>query len=152
MGSRHIFLVIVLFGCGVAAAKVPLPRPRPPSDVLPISFNAGADFDLGSVSADPTPCDRRLAGVAAIEPLPRLIGPGACGGADMVELDAVLLQDGGRVAVEPAAVLNCTMAEAVSGWLREDAAPALARLGSPLRAVENYDSYECRSRNRVVGA
>lgn len=26
------------------------------------------------------------------------------------------------------------------------------KLGSPLRAVENYDSYECRSRNRIPGA
>jgi hypothetical protein len=31
-------------------------------------------------------------------------------------------------------------------------APLAAGLGSPLSALDNYDSYECRGRNRVVGA
>ena len=54
--------------------------------------------------------------------------------------------------MQPPAVLNCRMAESVAAWLRNDAAPELAKLGSPLRALENYDSYECRSRNRIAGA
>jgi hypothetical protein len=31
-------------------------------------------------------------------------------------------------------------------------APLAAGLGSPLSALDNYDSYECRGRNRVAGA
>ncbi len=31
-------------------------------------------------------------------------------------------------------------------------AAAALDLGSPLRAVQNYDSYDCRGRNNVVGA
>jgi hypothetical protein len=31
-------------------------------------------------------------------------------------------------------------------------APRIAKLGSPLRGVQNYDSYECRDRNRIKGA
>jgi hypothetical protein len=44
------------------------------------------------------------------------------------------------------------MAESLSAWLRDEVAPRLARLGAPLRSVENYDSYECRSRNRIKGS
>jgi hypothetical protein len=31
-------------------------------------------------------------------------------------------------------------------------APVAARLGSALRGIENFDSYDCRGRNRVFGA
>jgi hypothetical protein len=44
------------------------------------------------------------------------------------------------------------MAEAVAIWLREDVAPTALQVGSPLRGVDNFDSYECRGRNRVRGA
>jgi hypothetical protein len=144
-------------GCGLAAAKdVPLPRPRPAITIAfaPPSFAkaAGPDFNAAAVASKPTDCDRQLAGVAAFTPLPRLMGPGACGGDDMVELQAVLLPDHSRIAIKPAAVLRCAMAVTFSAWLREDVVPRAAKLGSALREVENYDSYECRSRNRVAGA
>ena len=45
------------------------------------------------------------------------------------------------------------MAAAITDWIREEIAPAVAdKLGSPLRAVENFDSFSCRGRNRVTGA
>ena len=43
------------------------------------------------------------------------------------------------------------MAEAIVQWVREDVAPLVGRLGK-LRQLDNYDSYECRGQNRVVGA
>jgi hypothetical protein len=49
-------------------------------------------------------------------------------------------------------MLNCGMAESFSTWLRDEAAPRAAKLGSPLASIENYDSYECRPRNRIIGA
>jgi hypothetical protein len=151
VGMRLLFALLTLVGaCGVAAA-VPLPRPRPPIATA-APFGAAAVTDLGNVSSAPTPCDRRLSAMAAVTLLPRLIGPGACGGHDMVELDAVLMPDAHRIAVEPPAVLNCAMAESLAAWLREEAAPRVAKLGSRLTAIENYDSYECRTRNRVPGA
>ncbi len=113
---------------------------------------AGLDFDAADVSSAATPCDQRLAAMAEIEPMPRLIGPGACGGRDMVELTSVLLPDNTRVAVKPAPVLQCAMAESFAAWLRDEVAPDVGKRGSPLVAVENYDSYECRSHNRVPGA
>ena len=36
--------------------------------------------------------------------------------------------------------------------MRDDIAPIAATLGAPLAAVANFDSYECRGRNRFFGA
>jgi hypothetical protein len=154
---RLLFALVSLtgLGCGLAAAEeVPLPRPRPPVWTEPRSFAeaAGPNFDAAEVSTEPTDCDRRLQGMAAIAPIPRLIGPGACGGRDMVELDAVLMPDKSRIDIKPAPVLRCEMAESFAAWVRDETAPRVARLGSALRSIENYDSYECRGRNRVSGA
>ena len=146
-------LILSITGSAQAAAdQVPLPPARPAIWLEPHSFAeavAGLDFDAADVGSEPTPCDARLADQAAIELLPRLIGPGGCGGRDMVKVDAVLLPANNRVAVEPPAVLSCTMAESLVDWLRDAAAPRVAKLGSTLAAVENYDFYECRPRNRL---
>ena len=107
-----------------------------------------ADFN----SAEPTGCDQRLAAIAAIKPMPRLIGPGACGGSDMVELEAVLMPDRSRIDLTPPPVLRCAMAESLAAWIRDEAAPRVAATGAALRSVDTYDDFECRGRNRVVGA
>jgi hypothetical protein len=145
---RLLFALAALAGFGGAAAAgdIPLPRQRPPVEA------AAVVPQLGEVTADPTPCDQRLAAVAEIRALPRLIGPGACGGSDMVELDAVLLADRSRIALKPAPALRCAMAESLATWLRDDAAPLAGKLGAALRAVETYDDFSCRGRNRVAGA
>ena len=144
-------------GCGLAVAEdVPLPRPRPaivpPFEPQSFAEAAGPHFNAAAVTDQATDCDQRLAAVATAALMPRLIGPGACGGDDLVELDSVLLPDNTRVAVQPPALLSCVMAESFSAWLREEVAPHAEKLGSKLRVVENYDSYECRTRNRVPGA
>jgi hypothetical protein len=181
MWRRTALVVSIGLSCGVAAApvaapdpkvapdttaaavapSVPLPRPRPAAIAAPSadwsephSFGeaAGPDFDAADVTSEPSPCRLRLEKFAEVEPMPRLIGPGACGGSDMVEIEAVQARDGGRIAIKPPALLACGMAETVAMWLREDAAPQVAALGSTLSAIENYGSYECRSRNRLPGA
>jgi hypothetical protein len=81
-----------------------------------------------------------------------LVGAGECGAADVVQLEAVVLPDHTRVAVTPPAILRCTFAEAVVHWVREDVAPAVRELGAPLKGLDNYASYDCRGRNRVLGA
>lgn len=147
-------MALVGLGSGLAAADVPLPRPRPVLAVAPNSFAeaAGPEFNATAVTSQPSDCDKQLAGMAAVNLLPRLVGPGTCGGDDMVELQAILLPDNSRIEVKPAAVLRCAMAVSFSGWVREEVVPRVAKLGSALREVENYDSYECRSRNRIAGA
>jgi hypothetical protein len=143
------------FGCGLAAAEpVPLPRPRPPVWLEPMSFReaAGPDFNSAEVTSAPSDCRKRLDKIAAVEPMPRLIGPGACGGRDMVQLNAVQLAGHARVEIKPAPVLRCEMAESLAAWIQDEAVPRLGKAGMTLRSVENFDDFECRGRNRVVGA
>jgi hypothetical protein len=83
---------------------------------------------------------------------PPLVGRGECGVEDVVRLEAVVLRDKTRVAVTPPAIVRCTFAEAIVPWVREDLAPAVRPLGAPLRSLDNYAAYDCRGRNRIVGA
>jgi hypothetical protein len=69
-----------------------------------------------------------------------------------VRLDAVLMEDHTRVALLPPPTLRCSMADAIADWVRAEIGPLAATLGAPLASIENYDSYECRGMNRVVGA
>lgn len=157
-------LWLAVAGAGVAAADdVPLPRARPPVwapppwaqpvSPEPHSFReaAGPDFDTAAVTAKLSDCDERIAKIAAVAPMPRLIGPGACGGGDMVRVDAVLLPGDLRVEIRPAPYLRCPMAEQFALWVRDDATPKLAAAGPALRSVETYDDFECRGRNRQNG-
>src|SRR5262249_13138492 len=142
-------------GPAIAPVKdVPLPRPRPPSWPEPHSFAeaAGPDFNTADVTSGPSDCNQRLATIAVIELLPRLIGPGECGGRDIVRLYDVVLPDHGRVEIRPTAVLRCAMAESFAGWVRDEASTHTGPLGGALRGVETYGSYECRGRNGVAGA
>jgi hypothetical protein len=102
----------------------------------------------------PSACQLRFAAgeahaVAGIEP--RLTA-GQCVVDDVVRLEAVLDQDGRRIAVAPAALLQCPMAEALVRWLRDDVAAVARELGTDLKSVAADTSFECRSRNHVKGA
>jgi hypothetical protein len=63
-----------------------------------------------------------------------------------------VLPDKRQVSVKPAAILRCTMASAIADWIRTDIAPLAAKAGSAIGTLDNFDSFECRSRNRVAGA
>ncbi len=144
------------------AAKVPLPRPRPPeaSVGVPLSDDAakaeqGKGVEEAEVTKPPQPSACRLAltdSIAIAPSIPPIHGPGACGGDDLVRLEAIVVSPSQHVALKPPAILRCTMATAIANWVREDAAPLAVALGSSLSEVDNYDSYECRGRNRVAGA
>ena len=127
------------------AETVPLPRER--SAVAP-----GAQSRAAETADAPSPCQLRLAELAAFEPSPSITGPGQCMANDVVKLDAVLLPDGHRVALSPPATLRCPMAEAVAQWIANDVAPTIAASGTSLRGIESLDSFDCRPRNGVTGA
>jgi hypothetical protein len=137
-----------------------VPQPRSPPLVLPEQFappqEAYASFPepdgAAGAPAAPSACQLRLAKVAVFQALGTLIGPGDCGAPDAVQLQAVVLPDQTKVAVSPPATLRCPMAEQMANWLRDDVAPMLAESGPPLRVLDNFDSYECRGRNRVRAA
>jgi hypothetical protein len=104
-------------------------------------------------AATPSACRLRLTAELAVAPsLPALTGPGECSVEDAVRLEAVWLVDKTRVAVTPPAIVRCTFAEAIVHWVREDVASAVRSLGSALRSIDNYAAYECRGRNRIIGA
>jgi hypothetical protein len=161
---RRAAIILLLIGtCGglagvlAAAEVVPLPRPRPPQTpgwIEPHSFReaAGPDFKSEDVTDKPSDCDERLGKMAVIAPMPRLVGPGACGGGDMVRIDAVLLPNNKRVEINPAPYLRCPMAESLATWVRDEAVPRVAATGTSLRTVDTYDDFDCRGRNRVIGA
>lgn len=71
---------------------------------------------------------------------------------DPVLIEGVKLSNGTQINMQPSPTLRCDMAQAVAHWIRDDVVGAFARLGDSLRAVETYDSYDCRPRNRVRGA
>lgn len=146
-------LALAVLLCAPAVADgIPLPRPRPLAEVEPHSYaEAAAGLALpAQITSDPSACRSRLDAIAVVEAVPRLIGPGECGGADMVRLKAAVLRNGKQVAIVPAPELRCEMAEAIASWLRDDVTPEFSE--PALTEVANFDSYECRGRNRVVGA
>jgi hypothetical protein len=159
-------LAALLLAAGAAPASayltvhtVPLPKSRPaearaPDDKPVAQKPAETDKPAAEVPPAPSACRLALTESIAIAPsIPSISGPGGCGGDDLVRLEAVVLPDNkGRVSVKPAAVLRCAMASAIADWIRTDMAPLAEAQGARLSDLDNFDSFECRGRNRVVGA
>jgi hypothetical protein len=145
-----------------AAPRVPLPKPRPAD--APKAEHKGAEQKDAPDKKDeetaekqapqpPSACRLALTDQIAIAPtLPPITGPGACGGDDIVRLEAVVLPDKSRVPLKPAATLRCPMATAVAEWVRGDVAAIAAAGGTSVSELDNFDSFDCRGRNRVAGA
>ena len=157
-------VLFTLCGPGGAAKVVPLPKPRPleapaaKAEPPPGEQETPSSVDKPAAEpAAPSPqlsaCRTALTEEIAIAPsIPDIRGPGGCGGADLVRLEAVVLPDRHRVAVKPAAILRCTMASAIADWIRTDMTAFARRLGSAITDLDNFNSFECRSRNRIIGA
>jgi len=171
--SAAIVLVAVALITGTQAfaagaiQPIPIPRPRPPDlgyelrlgeqDTSPPESKANPSPVVAPPEqpAEPQPsaCQKRLAAdLAEFEPVPSLAGPSGCGADDVVQLRTILAPEHQRIEVAPPATLRCSMAEAVAHWVRDEVVPATAMLGAPLTGIVNFDSYECRARNRIVGA
>jgi hypothetical protein len=145
-------------------ASVPLPKPRPEDAPAAEPDKSGArkqaptetekPAEQAAPAAPPPPSACRLAlteEIAIAPSIPDIRGPGDCGGEDLVRLEAVVLPDKRQVSVKPAAILRCPMASAIADWIRTDMAPLTANLGSVISDLDNFDSFECRGRNRTVG-
>lgn len=137
------------------------PSPDKPSPDKPSPDTASPDKPGPNKPGEAAPppekqlsaCRLALTEEIAIAPsIPDIRGPGACGGGDLVRLEAIVLPDKRKVAVKPAAILRCTMASAIADWVRTDMVPLATSLGSTITDLDNFDSFECRGRNRVVGA
>jgi hypothetical protein len=139
--------VIVLLMASALAAKsesAPLPRERPP---VP-----GDQFSASKIGPERSPCQLQLSEIAEFKSMPPITGPGECTATDVVDVNAVLLPDNHRVVFSPVVTLQCSMAEVVANWIRDDVAPTLDALGMPLRGVETLESFGCRTFNGISGA
>jgi hypothetical protein len=169
----RLFVVLLLSASPALAApkivRVPMPPERPadlnerfgkPAATAP---SAGAITSLApapelhpveplEATPGPSACAVRLGELAAFAAQPTLTGPGGCGAVDVVKLEAVTMPDKSRVALSPPATLRCPMAEAVALWVRQEVGPAALTLGAMITSLDNFDSYDCRGRNRIVGA
>ncbi len=153
--------------------RIPLPRPRPeeaprassdqpPDQAAPEApAAAGKSANLPAEKArEATPPEKQASAcrlalteeIAVAPSIPDIRGPGGCGGEDLVRLEAIVLPDGRKASVKPAAILRCTMASAIADWVRKDMAPLATSLGTTVSDLDNFDSFECRGRNRVAGA
>lgn len=152
----------------LTTTRVPLPKARPaeapqaaPSEeAAQPAEKPGQPADKPAVAEQKPPeppplsaCRQALTEQIAIAPsIPDIKGPGACGGPDIVRLEAVVLADKTRVPLNPAATMRCSMATAVAEWVRADMAPLASSLNTKLVELDNFDSFSCRGRNRVQGA
>jgi hypothetical protein len=149
------------------AAKLPqvapFPRPRPgrakpaPAVAAPaVAAPAApppAESAVEALQEAAAACLKKLPPELAIaHPMPPVDGEGECGIPSPVRLEAVLTRAGKRIALRPAAVLRCEMAEALVHWVRDELDGAVQELAGPLGGLVVDTSYECRGRNRVVGA
>jgi Extensin-like protein C-terminus len=144
--KKFICAIALLMGSALAlkAETVPLPRDRPP--ILEDQSSAP------KIESERSPCQLQLAEIAEFKPEPPITGPGECTATDVVNVSAVLLPDNHRVVFSPIVTLQCSMAEVVAHWIRDDVAPTLDTLGLSLRGVETLESFGCRSFNGISGA
>lgn len=77
-------------------------------------------------------------------------GPSFCGAVRPFEMAAA---DGGRVTLQPAAMLRCPMIPQVEKWVRDVVGPAARYyFGVPVVEIKVAGSYSCRAMNHRVGA
>jgi hypothetical protein len=136
--------IIVLQMASASAAKsesAPLPRERP---AVP-----GDQFSASKIEPERSPCQLQLSEIAEFKSMPPITGPGECTATDVVDVNAVLLPDNHRVVFSPVVTLQCSMAEVVAHWIRDDVAPTLDALGMSLRGVETLESFGCRTFNGI---
>lgn len=143
---------------GPSALPMPPPKPAiaaltatpeqkpPPAPALPEASAPAPDPEFAAkFAACRARLDPEFATIALEAPIS---GPGECGAADLVRLKSIKLEDGRRVDLEPAPKIRCSMAEALTHWIRTDVAPLAARV-APLQRLVVDTSYECRRRNHA---
>jgi hypothetical protein len=132
---------------------IPLPKARPFEAGPRTSSPAQAQTQPAEEPSGPSDCFIALsADGAEVQQLPPIVEANGCEAPDVVQLDAIRTADRRRIPLSPPAVLRCSMATAVVRWVRDDLQALVASQGAALSSLDNFNSFECRGRNRVVGA
>lgn len=133
------------------AVAPPLPPPRP-ADLPPSPPSAPAPAPLAERPEEPAACDALLASgtveAARVEPM---TGPDGCGIAAPVLLEAVILADKRRIAIEPHPLLRCDFAAEAARWIAADLIPSLEAKAGHVVRLTGVGGYECRMRDRLSG-
>ncbi len=87
---------------------------------------------------------------AFVQPMPPLGGRGSCGLEHPFSVSGAL---SARIAVEPAATLDCSMTAALNRWLAGPVQRAArARFREPVIGIRQIAAYGCRTRDNIAGA
>lgn len=126
-------------------ANVPLPRPNPrrqkpgAAAETPPSQTAGQESLPASAS-----CSQQLQSLdIEYVPLKAIGDGGGCGTSAPIEVTQIA-----GVALTPSAIINCTMARELHGWIEDTLQPAAKRrLKTSVTEIHVAASYVCRRRN-----
>lgn len=141
-------------GPDLAILSPPLPEPNPLA-VGAIEVAALPPLAFGAVTqpGQDASCLAQLAALPlAAVLMPPVEGEGACGIATPLTVDAI---GSGRFEVDlvPEALVDCSVAGALTQWLEEDVQPAAhATLGQWVTGIRVAASYACRGRNNDPSA
>jgi hypothetical protein len=152
MTMKSFAAILVLIAVSGAVLAKPAPQKAYPRATAEPQATPTAAVEEAPPTAAVSACSSRLREITEFTPLPDSVGPGECGARDRVQIDAVKMPDGSRVAIRPAATLRCPMAESIAEWVRDDLRKAAIEHGSPLRTLVTATSYDCRPRNGIKGA
>jgi hypothetical protein len=148
LGLALVLLGIIWGNCAAAQSSA-VPR-LPPAQSGPYDAPAAP---VDKPETPPSACQLRLTpDRAVIRAMGDMHGPHGCGGPDVVSLERIIGRNRQAIEISPPAVLRCETAEAIVNWVRDDLTAHATVLGSNLAVIENFDSYECRGRNRIPGA
>ncbi len=135
--------------------SVPMPRLRPGDAGAPaLGYAPATGIEAAPLHAPPpaarSTCGVMLArlGVAATALTP--MQDGACGIPAPVSVTGL---DGGAIAFSTRALLNCSLAETLAGWIDETVQPiAMKTLGGRVTGLRIAASYACRNRDSLADA
>lgn len=94
--------------------------------------------------------EKRVQPTAYVQFAPEIDGPGICGLTKPLKVTAL---QGGAVAFNARATLDCSMVAELDQWLADVVQPsAMARFGQPVAQINSMGSYSCRGMNAQAGA
>ncbi|MBG1231976.1 extensin-like domain-containing protein [Aestuariivirga litoralis] len=107
-----------------------------------------AQFTLEGVQAPKSTCAVDPQSFAQATPLPDIEEGNGCRVSPAYKISAV-----NDVQFSPSAVVNCDLADSVSGWITRNVQPAAqAAYGQKVVSAEIASSYACRARDNIRGA
>ena len=138
-------------GCGSAPETAP--RARMPAEAINLNAYPRGPMStrLAALAASPATCFAMLATAEGLRAaaVPDKDGPGGCGIRNAAQVESLP----GAQFSQAGLPLSCPMVAGVYIWFRHAVQPAaLKHFGQPVRTIDTWGSYACRSVNNQPGA